>query len=94
MKAPELSQHFIHCGDTTIKGFLRAANSAVPGLTLPNFKPIQDFMVVLMNTSQSKMKVIECSQHLTFIFQTLKVVGDGTWQKFKLIQAFMVTLVT
>ena len=45
------------------------------------------------------MKVLECSQHYTFIFQTLKgslnlVVGDGIWQKFKLIQAFMVVLVT
>ena len=44
------------------------------------------------------MKVLECSQHYTFIFQTLKaansVVDDGIWQKCKLTQAFMVVLVT
>ena len=50
-----------------------------------------------LNKIQSKMKVLECSQHYTFIFQTLKaaysVVGDGIWQKSKLMQAFMVVLV-
>ena len=44
------------------------------------------------------MKVLECSQYYTFIFQMFKaansVVGDEIWQKFKLIQAFMVVLVT
>ena len=44
------------------------------------------------------MKVLECSQHYTFIFQCSRVansvVGDGIWQKFKLIQAIMVVLVT
>ena len=44
------------------------------------------------------MKVLECSQHYTFIFQRSRdansVVGDGTWQKFKHIRAFIVVLVT
>ena len=46
------------------------------------------------------MKKLECSQHYTFIFQRSRAanwvvgagVGDGTWQKFKLIQAFMFVL--
>ena len=44
--------------------FSRAANSAVSGLILSNFKPIQDFRVVLITckkTSQSKKKALECS---------------------------------
>ena len=43
------------------------------------------------------MKVPECSQHYTFFNRSRAanlVVGDGIWQKFKLIQAFMVVLVT
>ena len=44
------------------------------------------------------MKVLECSQHYTFIFQMLKgsllSSCDGIWQKFKLILAFMVVVVT
>ena len=44
------------------------------------------------------MKVLECSQHNTFIFKCLRaansVIGDGIWQKFKLIQAFAVVTVT
>ena len=50
-----------------------------------------------MNKIQSKVKVLECSQHYTFIFQKLKgshsVVGDVIWQKFKFIQAFIVVIV-
>ena len=44
------------------------------------------------------MKVLECSQHYTFIFKRSRaansVVGDEIWQKFKLIQAFIDVLVT
>ena len=44
------------------------------------------------------MKVLECSQHYTLIFKCSRaansLVGDGIWQQFKLIQAFMVVLVT
>ena len=44
------------------------------------------------------MKVLECSQHYTFIFKRSmaanSVVGDEIWQKFKLIQAFIDVLVT
>ena len=43
------------------------------------------------------MNVLECSQPYTFIFKRSRaansVVGNGMWQKFKLIQAFMFVLV-
>ena len=38
------------------------------------------------------MKVPECSQHCSRGANS--VVGDGIWQKFKIIQAFIVVLVT
>ena len=51
-----------------------------------------------MNKIQSKTKVLERSQHYTFNFKrpiaANLVVGDGIWQKFKLIQAFIVVLFT
>ena len=41
------------------------AYSTDPGPILPNFKPIQDFIVALlparMKTTQSQMKALECS---------------------------------
>ena len=44
------------------------------------------------------MKVLECTQHYTFIFNRSRaansVVGDGISHKFKPIQAFMIVLVT
>ena len=46
-----------------------------------------------MKKIQSKMKGLEWAQHYSLIFQTLKG-NDGILPKFKLIQAFMVGLVT
>ena len=51
-----------------------------------------------MNKIRLKMKVLEYSQHYTLFFKCSRaassVVVDGIWQRFKLIQAFMVVLVT
>ena len=52
-----------------------------------------------MKKIQSKIKALEWSQHYSLIFQTIKdsnnsEVSDGILPKFKLIQAFMVGLVT
>ena len=53
----------------------RAPNSVDPGQILLNYEPIQAFIAVLVTCKtikiQSKIKVLECSQHYTFIFQTL-----------------------
>ena len=51
-----------------------------------------------MKTIQSKMKALQCSQRQKKRFfrrsrAAYSVVGDRIWQKFKLIQAFMVVLV-
>ena len=40
------------------------------------------------------MKVLECTQHYTFMFSNSPGQRDGIWQKFKLTQAFIVVLVT
>ena len=54
----------------------KAGNSVDPCKILPNFELTQGFTGVLlharMNKIQSKMKVLECSQHFTFIFHLLK----------------------
>ena len=50
-----------------------------------------------MNKIQSKIKALEGSQHYSLIFQTLKgnsVVGDGILPKFKLIQTFIIVVLT
>ena len=51
-----------------------------------------------MNKIQSKMKVLECSQIKHSFFKRSmaanSVVGDGTWQQFKLIQDCIVVLVS
>ena len=69
-----------------------AGNSAVRGLIWPNFEPIQDFMVVLvtckMKKIQSKLKVLEWSQHYSLVCK----VSDGILPK--LFQAFIIVLVT
>ena len=105
MKALECSQHFSHYKSMEIFSRLsRAANSVDPGQILPNFKPIQAFISVLVTCKneedyiQSKMKVLSAHNIIHSIFKRSRaansVVGDGIWQKFNLIQAFMVVLVT
>ena len=53
---------------------------------------------VRMNKIQTKVKVLGCSSILHSFFKrseaAYSIVGDGIWQKFKLIHAFIVVLVT
>ena len=60
----------------------REANSAVLCWILPNFEPIRDFMVVLV-TCKNEEDPVKNSE-----------VSDGILTKFKIIQAFIVGLVT
>ena len=66
MKVLEWSQHFSHYKYGDFPRRSRAANSKVPGRILLNFKPIRDFMVVLVSCKNKeekiKMKELEWSQ--------------------------------
>ena len=74
----------------------RAANSTDHGLIMPNFKPIQDFLAVLVTCKNEDNQIKnEGARVLTTLYIDFyrckwaanSVVGDGIWQKFKLIQA-------
>ena len=78
----------------------KAANSADPDPILPNFKPILDFMVILVTNKNEEGPItnegarVLTTLYIGFIHRAANSVGgDGIWQNFKLIQAFMVALV-
>ena len=80
----------------------RAANSAVRGRILSNFKLVQDLMVVL-HTSNNEEDLIknEDARVLTRLCRFFRrsraansKVSNGILPKFELIQAFIVFLVT
>ena len=81
----------------------RAANSAVPGRIMPNFILVRDIMVVL-HTCKNEEDLIknEGARGLTRLFMTFfrrssatnSEVCGGILPKFRLIQAFIVVLVS
>ena len=72
MKAQEWSQQFSHYKSMGIFEDAQGQLSSVAGLIWPNFEPIQAFIVDLVTCKnkkiQSKMKVLEWSQHYPSIF--------------------------
>ena len=103
MKALEWSQHSPSINLWEISRQSRAANSTDPSPILPNFKPIQDFIaVIVICKNEDDPNENEGARGLTSLHidycrcsrAANSVVGDGNWQKFKLIQAFMVGIAT
>ena len=102
MKALECSQHFSHYDYGHFFKRSRAANSGDPSPILLNFKPLQDFIAVLVTSKyeEDPIKNGGARMLLTSYIEFRRsraansIVGDRIWQKFKLIQASMVVLVT
>ena len=72
MKVLEWSQHFSHYKSTGIfSRRSRAANSYIPGRILPNFKPIRDFMVVLVTCKNKEEQIKNEGARVVTIFSPL-----------------------